>query len=146
VRLPRGAPLRHRESEKKKTATGMLRGLHGKAWGLSLFHSGSAPTMARWRKLGRDTEHRISMMKSMATSLVQHERIETTVAKVRRIGEDLTNSGGSIALLELRSTLASLRFGFSSGARQAKELRRYIEPLVTAAKRGELQDKRVCNP
>jgi ribosomal protein L17 len=102
--------------------------------------------MARWRKLGRDTEHRISMMKSMATSLVQHERIETTVAKVRRIGEDLTNSGGSIALLELRTTLASLRFGFSSGARQAKELRRYIEPLVTAAKRGELQDKRVCNP
>jgi hypothetical protein len=79
--------------------------------------------MARWRKLGRDTEHRISMMKSMATSLVQHERIETTVAKVRRTGEDLTNSRGidCIARATHRPCFSPFRIqlGRSTGERTA---------------------------
>ncbi len=51
------------------------------------------------RKLGRVTEHRIAMLRNQATSLIRHERIETTVPK-------------------------------------AKELRPFVERLVTIAKRG----------
>jgi large subunit ribosomal protein L17 len=51
------------------------------------------------RKLGRVTEHRISMLRNQATDLIRHERIETTVPK-------------------------------------AKELRPFVERLITLAKRG----------
>jgi large subunit ribosomal protein L17 len=52
-----------------------------------------------YRKLGRVTEHRIAMLRNMAASLLQHERIRTTVPK-------------------------------------AKELRPFVERLITVAKRG----------
>src|SRR5918993_5292581 len=51
------------------------------------------------RKLGRVTEHRISMLRNQATALIRHERIETTVPK-------------------------------------AKELRPFVERIITIAKRG----------
>lgn len=51
------------------------------------------------RKLGRVTEHRISMLRNQAQSLLRHERIETTVPK-------------------------------------AKELRPFVERLISTAKRG----------
>src|SRR5882672_4921544 len=51
------------------------------------------------RKLGRVTEHRISMLRNQATALLRHEHIETTVPK-------------------------------------AKELRPFVERLITIAKRG----------
>jgi large subunit ribosomal protein L17 len=51
------------------------------------------------RKLGRVTEHRISLLRNQATSLLRHERIETTVPK-------------------------------------AKELRPFVERIITIAKRG----------
>src|SRR5438876_7563351 len=51
------------------------------------------------RKLGRVTEHRISMLRNQAQALLRHERIETTVPK-------------------------------------AKELRPFVEQLITIAKRG----------
>src|SRR5215210_9283284 len=51
------------------------------------------------RKLGRVTEHRISMLRNQATALLRHERIETTVPK-------------------------------------AKELRPFVERIITLAKRG----------
>ncbi len=51
------------------------------------------------RKLGRTTEHRISLLRNQATALLRHERIETTVPK-------------------------------------AKELRPFVERLITIAKRG----------
>ena len=44
------------------------------------------------RKLGRTSSHRTAMLKNMATSLLQHERIRTTEAKakeVRRVAEKL---------------------------------------------------------
>lgn len=44
------------------------------------------------RKLGRTSSHRQAMLKNMATSLLQHERIKTTDAKakeVRRVAERL---------------------------------------------------------
>jgi len=51
------------------------------------------------RKLGRVTEHRISMLRNQATALIRHERIETTVPK-------------------------------------AKELRPFVERIISIAKRG----------
>ena len=37
------------------------------------------------RKLGRKTTHRLSMLSNMASSLIQHERIETTLAKAKEL-------------------------------------------------------------
>jgi len=51
------------------------------------------------RKLGRVTEHRIAMLRNLASSLLRHERIRTTVPR-------------------------------------AKELRPFVERLITVAKRG----------
>ena len=51
------------------------------------------------RKLGRVTEHRMSMLRNQATALLRHEHLTTTVPK-------------------------------------AKELRPYVERLITIAKRG----------
>ena len=51
------------------------------------------------RKLGRVTEHRISMLRNQATALLRHEHLETTVPK-------------------------------------AKELRPFVERIITIAKRG----------
>jgi len=50
------------------------------------------------RKLGRVTEHRISLLRNQATALIRHEHVETTVPK-------------------------------------AKELRPFVERLITVAKR-----------
>lgn len=36
-----------------------------------------------YRKLGRVTEHRISMLRNQASALIEHERIETTVPKAK---------------------------------------------------------------
>ena len=57
------------------------------------------------RKLGRTTEHRLSLLRNMAASLITHERIRTTVAK-------------------------------------AKELRPFVEKLVTMGKRDSLHARR----
>src|SRR5215203_1987151 len=51
------------------------------------------------RKLGRVTEHRMSLLRNQATALLRHEHIETTVPK-------------------------------------ARELRPFVERLITVAKRG----------
>jgi large subunit ribosomal protein L17 len=38
-----------------------------------------------YRKLGRVTEHRIAMLRNQASALIEHERIETTVAKAKEL-------------------------------------------------------------
>ena len=46
----------------------------------------------RLRKLGKDTKHRWAMLRNMVTSLIHHERIETTVPKakeLRRVAENM---------------------------------------------------------
>ena len=57
------------------------------------------------RKLGRVSEHRISMLRNQAGALLRHERISTTVAK-------------------------------------AKELRPYVEKIITLGKKGDLQSRK----
>jgi large subunit ribosomal protein L17 len=38
-----------------------------------------------YRKLGRVTEHRISMLRNQAVALIRHERIQTTVARAKEL-------------------------------------------------------------
>lgn len=57
------------------------------------------------RKLGRVTEHRLSLLRNQAQALLRHERIETTVPK-------------------------------------AKELKPFVERIITLAKRGLAADAR----
>jgi len=57
------------------------------------------------RKLGRRRDQRRALLKGLATSLVEHGQIETTLPK-------------------------------------AKELQRYIEKLITKAKKGDLSNRR----
>ncbi len=61
--------------------------------------------MKTGRKLNRFSTHRTAMFRNMATDLLRHGRIETTIPK-------------------------------------AKELRRFVEPLITKAKRGDLAARR----
>jgi large subunit ribosomal protein L17 len=57
------------------------------------------------RKLGVTTSHRLAMLRSMATALIKHEQISTTLPK-------------------------------------AKELRPYVERIITLGKRGDLHARR----
>ncbi|GJN17215.1 hypothetical protein PR202_gb04266 [Eleusine coracana subsp. coracana] len=41
--------------------------------------------MGKFRKLGRHASHRVSMLRTMVSQLVKHERIETTVAKAKEV-------------------------------------------------------------
>ena len=38
-----------------------------------------------FRKLGKDASHRWAMMRTMVTQLIEHERIQTTVAKAKEL-------------------------------------------------------------
>jgi len=58
------------------------------------------------RKLGRTASHRSATLKLLATSLLQHKKIKTTLAK-------------------------------------AKELRRFIEPIITRAKKDSVHARRL---
>lgn len=57
------------------------------------------------RKFGRERDQRRALMRSLASSLIEHGKIETTLPK-------------------------------------AKELSRYIEKLITKAKKGDLHNRR----
>ncbi len=59
------------------------------------------------RRFNRTSEHRRLMMRNLATSLLLHGRIETTVEK-------------------------------------AKELRQFVEPLITKGRRGDLHARRLA--
>lgn len=57
--------------------------------------------------LGRTSSHRKAMMENMATALILHKRIHTTVAK-------------------------------------AKELKKFIEPIITRSKQDSTHNRRIC--
>jgi len=61
--------------------------------------------MKTGRRLNRFSSHRKAMFRNMATDLLRHGRIRTTIPK-------------------------------------AKELRRFVEPIITKAKRGDLAARR----
>ncbi|XP_042062141.1 50S ribosomal protein L17-like isoform X2 [Salvia splendens] len=49
--------------------------------------------MTKFRKLNRPTGHRMSMLRTMVSQLVKHERIETTVAKAKEVRRLADNMG-----------------------------------------------------
>jgi large subunit ribosomal protein L17 len=66
----------------------------------------------RHGKLGRDTAHRQALFRNMVTSLLEHERIETTDAKakeLRRIADRIITLGKRGDLHARRQTLAVVR-------------------------------------
>jgi large subunit ribosomal protein L17 len=67
---------------------------------------------ARSRKLGRTSAHRKAMYRNMVTSLLQHERIQTTDAKakeVRRLAERMITLGKRGSLHARRRALRVIR-------------------------------------
>jgi large subunit ribosomal protein L17 len=64
------------------------------------------------RKLGRNREHRDAMFQNMVTSFFEHERIQTTTAKVkelRRIGEKMITRAKENTLHNKRIVLKKLK-------------------------------------
>ena len=67
---------------------------------------------ARSRKLGRTSAHRLAMYRNMVTSLLEHDRIETTDAKakeVRRIADRMITLGKRGSLHARRRALRVIR-------------------------------------
>lgn len=65
-----------------------------------------------YRKLGKKTPHRLSMFANAASSLIQHERIETTLPKakeLRRVVERLVTKGKSGTQHDRRNVFSVLR-------------------------------------
>ncbi|XP_055820658.1 uncharacterized protein LOC129889402 [Solanum dulcamara] len=68
--------------------------------------------MTKFRKLNRPTGHRMSMLRTMVSQLVKHERIETTVAKakeVRRLADNMVQLGKEGSLSAARQAAAFVR-------------------------------------
>ena len=64
------------------------------------------------RKLNRNASHRSAMMRNIVTSLLEHERISTTVPKakeVRRVAEKMITLGKRGDLHARRQALAYIR-------------------------------------
>ena len=64
------------------------------------------------RKLGRNTAHRLAMLRTMCDQLIEHERIETTVAKakeLRRFADKMITLGKDGSLEARRRARAVLR-------------------------------------
>lgn len=62
-----------------------------------------------YRKLSRDGAHRQSLLKTLVTQLIEHERIETTVAKakeVRRVADRIITIGKRGTQLDIRKVHA----------------------------------------
>ncbi|XP_058091805.1 uncharacterized protein LOC131237820 [Magnolia sinica] len=68
--------------------------------------------MTKFRKLGRPTGHRMSMLRTMVSQLVKHERIETTVAKakeIRRLADRMVQLGKEGTLSAARQAAGFVR-------------------------------------
>ena len=64
------------------------------------------------RKLSRNTTQRLAMLTSLAKSLIEHERIETTVARakeLRRVVERYITKGKKGTIHHRRQVFADLR-------------------------------------
>ena len=64
------------------------------------------------RQLGRNTKHRHALFRNLVTSLIEHERIETTEAKakeIRGLAEKMITLGKSGTLHARRQALSFIR-------------------------------------
>ena len=65
--------------------------------------------MAHERKLGRPTDQRIAMLRNLTTSVLENERIETTVTRakeVRKLAERMITLGKAGTLASRRQALS----------------------------------------
>ena len=65
--------------------------------------------MAKKRKLGRPTDHRMAMLRNLTTSLLEHGKIETTVSRAketRALAEKMITLGKANTLHTRRQALA----------------------------------------
>lgn len=66
----------------------------------------------RKKKIGRDPSHRKALLRSLATSLVEHDKVETTLTKAKlvkpRVEKLITKVNKSSALAARRYALAYL--------------------------------------
>lgn len=63
-------------------------------------------------RLGRNTAHRIAMMRNMVTSLIEYERVETTLAKAKQLkslADQMVTLGKQGTLHSRRRALATVR-------------------------------------
>ena len=64
-----------------------------------------------YRKLGRDSDHRLAMLRNLATSLITHERITTTLPRakeLRRVVEKMVTLGKKGSLHHRRQAASYL--------------------------------------
>ena len=99
------------------------------------------------RKLGRTSAHRKALFRNMVTSLIQHERIETTLAKAKELrshaektitlGKAGTLSAKRRALRVIKSKEAFLKLFGSLSERYAQRNGGYTRILKTGNRRGD---------
>ncbi len=95
------------------------------------------------RKLGMKTEHRLSMLRNMATSLVVHERVRTTVTRakeVRRVVEKMITLGKKGDLNARRQAARIIR-----GNEALKKLFAEIAPRYTTRNGGYTRIVKIGN-
>ncbi|MFQ6621923.1 hypothetical protein Gotur_002024 [Gossypium turneri] len=67
---------------------------------------------SKFRKVNRPTGHRMSMLRTMVSQLLKHERIETTVAKakeIRRLADNMVQLGKEGSIFTARHAAAFVR-------------------------------------
>ncbi len=103
------------------------------------------------RKLGRNSSHRDAMFRNMVTSLIEEERIQTTVAKakeLRRIAEKLITQGKNNALSTIEAASGGeqerLKMARVAAVRQAGKTVRNRDALQKLF--GELAERFIDRP
>lgn len=103
------------------------------------------------RKLGRNSSHRDAMFRNMVTSLIEEERIQTTVAKakeLRRVAEPLITMGKRNALSTIEAAGADeqeqLKMARVAAVRQAGKTVRNRDALQKLF--GELAERFIDRP
>jgi large subunit ribosomal protein L17 len=99
------------------------------------------------RKLGRDSAHRRALLRNQVTSLLEHERIETTVAKakeLRRMADKMINHGKKATPGSYRAVQAFVqtremrkKLFVDIGPRFADRPGGYVRVLKTRNRRGD---------
>lgn len=99
------------------------------------------------RKLGRTTSHRLAMFRNMASSLIKHEQITTTLPKAREIRPyveklvTLAKSGGlsnrRLALARLQDDVQLIKLFDTIGPRYADRSGGYIRIVKAGIRRSD---------
>ena len=87
--------------------------------------------MAKNRKLGRATDHRVAMLRAMVTFLLENGRIETTVARAKEVAP-LTEK---MITLGKKNTLASRRQAMAFVTKEAVVAKLFSELAPKYAER-----------